>query len=41
MFDWHRMFDNFIYDKIDKISVSGNPVADIETLLFKIFENND
>lgn len=30
MFDWHRMFDNFIYDKIDKLSVNGNPLADIE-----------
>lgn len=42
MFDWHRMFDNFIYDKIDKISVhGGSPLADIEQLLFTIFANDD
>lgn len=41
MFDYHKLFDNFIWDKVEKIPVSGNPVADIEDIISKIFESDD
>jgi hypothetical protein len=35
------LFDNFIWDKVEKIPSNGNPVADIEELLSKIFQSNN
>ena len=41
MFDYHRVFEEFVYNKIPKLQAGGYSVSVVEDILAEVFEPDD